>query len=74
MCIRDRDYTLDGFEMVDRKFVQEQIELRCQKDIDNLFKMTPYYYKTPQEGVERLSVLSALKTKIEFEILLYQKN
>lgn len=69
-----KDYTLDGFEMVDRKFVQEQIELRCQKDIDNLFKMTPYYYKTPQEGVERLSVLSALKTKIEFEILLYQKN
>lgn len=69
-----KDYTLDGFEIVERKLVQEQIELRCQKDIDNLFKMTPYYYKTPQKGAERLSALSALKTEIEFEVLLYRKK
>ena len=69
-----KDYVLDGFEMVDRKIVQKQIELRSQKDISNLFTMTPYYYKTPQRGAERLSALSSLKTEIEFEVLLYRKK
>lgn len=69
-----KDYTLDGFEIVEWELVQEQIGLRCQKDISNLFTMTPYYYKTPQRGAERLSALSSLKTEIEFEVLLYRKK
>ncbi len=69
-----RDYALNGFELVGRSLVREQIELRCQKDIDNLFKMTPYYYKTPQEGTQRLLSLSELNTTIEFQILIYQKK
>lgn len=68
-----KDYTLDGFQMIQRKMIQGQIKLRCPKDIDNLFKMTPYYYKTPQKGAERLSALSELTITFEFELLLYQK-
>lgn len=69
-----KDDTLDGFEPVDRQTVQERIQLCCQQDIDNLFKMTPYYYKTPQEGAERLLKLSELETEIAFEVLLYRKK
>ena len=34
--------------------------------------MTPYYYKTSEEGHKRLESLESLETVIEFEILVYR--
>ena len=43
-------------------------------EINNLFMMTPYYYKSPLEGSNKLKSLNELKTRISFKIYIYQKN
>ena len=44
-----------------------------EEEINNLFMMTPYYYKSPIEGSNKLKSLNYLKTKISFKIYVYQK-
>ena len=44
------------------------------QDILALFRMTPYAWKTPKEGVERLKRLDRLETEIGFDLHLYQKQ
>lgn len=69
-----KDYPLEGFSMVNKVVVEENITLTSTEDIENLFLMTPYYYKTSQENRDRLKVLTTLTTPIHFEILIYQKQ
>ena len=42
--------------------------------IQDLFTMTPYYYKTSYEAKERLKSLSSLSTRISFIIKVYKKD
>lgn len=42
--------------------------------IQDLFAMTPYYWKTPKEGAERLAKLEVLQTEIEFRFVIYRKQ
>jgi 23S rRNA (guanine745-N1)-methyltransferase len=35
--------------------------------------MTPYYWKTPKAGAERLAQLDTLTTEIAFDIHVYEK-
>ncbi len=69
-----KGYELDGFTLQEKQEVSTVIHLRSQKDIDNLFKMTPYYYKTSEQGYRRISQLDTLDTQIQFESLFYRKN
>ncbi|MGX8701948.1 putative RNA methyltransferase [Caproiciproducens sp.] len=41
--------------------------------IQDLFAMTPYFYKTGAEGVRRLKQVQTLKTHLEFDFLIYEK-
>lgn len=68
-----KPYELEGFTLMDRREVQGQIDLSCTEDIQNLFTMTPYYYKTSREDAEQLLRLEQLTTTIHFELLRYQK-
>ena len=43
-------------------------------EIESLFKMTPYYYKTSAEGQARAAALSELETEVSFEVLCYRKE
>ena len=43
------------------------------EDIESLFSMTPYYYRTSQEGFSRLRTLERLTTRAEVEIYVYRK-
>lgn len=67
-----KDYALEGFSFVRTLSVEQEITLTPQEDIQNLFTMTPYYYKTSAEDAARLAALSSLTTPISFEILLYR--
>lgn len=49
------------------------ITLADQADIHALFQMTPYYWKTPKSGAERLAALDTLTTRIAFRIHIFQK-
>lgn len=41
--------------------------------IQDLFSMTPYYWKTPREGAARLAALQVLETDIQFRFVVYRK-
>lgn len=36
--------------------------------------MTPYYYKTGEEGHRRLEALESLETEASFEVLIYKRK
>ena len=64
----------EGFTYEDSVQVRYQIHLENSAHTMALFGMTPYAWKTPQEGVERLRALEHLDTQIGFDIHLYRKN
>lgn len=63
----------DGFEHEQTISVESEICLTNAPSIDDLFTMTPYFWKTPQEGIMRLHTLKSLKTEISFDIHIYKK-
>lgn len=63
----------DGFRYIDIRHVEEIITLQNQDDIHALFQMTPYYWKTPKSGCERLSMLQTLTTRISFDVHVFEK-
>ena len=63
----------DGFRYVTIRHVEETIHLENQQDIHALFQMTPYYWKTPKSGVERLAQLTTLDTTISFDIHVFER-
>lgn len=67
------DADIDGFSLLARQHIENEITLTEKALIEALFSMTPYYYKTSPKDREKLSHLDTLKTKIEFELLVYQK-
>ena len=42
--------------------------------IQDLFQMTPYFWKTPKEGAARLAALPSLDTTVSFRVHVFQKN
>ena len=62
----------DGFSFADRIPVRGDLELTDPRLMMALLTMTPYYWKTPAAGIERLKQANALKTEIEFDFLIYR--
>ena len=54
--------------------VRADLRLENREDISALFRMTPYFYHTPSEGMDRLNRLDVLETEIDFLLLLYKKK
>ena len=54
--------------------VEYTVHLPGQEDIQALFGMTPYAWKTPRAGKEALAALSELKTTIAFRIHVFKKE
>jgi len=63
----------EGFQYEQVVPVDADITLENPEDIHNLFQMTPYYWKTPKEGAERLAALDQLTTRISFRIHVFRK-
>lgn len=64
----------DGLEIVEKIRAKSKITLENNDDIMSLFKMTPYYYHTPSEGMSKLEALNTLETTIDFVIIVYRKQ
>ena len=43
------------------------------RSLQDLFSMTPYFYRTSLEGKQRLAALEALEVNAEVEFAVYQK-
>lgn len=67
-------YTMDGFDFVRKEIVQGDIIPDNKEDIENLFKMTPYYYKTSEQDQKRLVTNPPSHIEYDFEILIFQKR
>ena len=62
------------FKLLSQKEIKYKINLTEKEDIENLFKMTPYYYKTGREDAERFLSLKSLETTVHFGIEIYEKR
>ena len=65
---------LDGFETVLVEDVRFTVSMKTPEQIGGLFLMTPYAYRTPKAGRERLESLTELDTRVEFRIAVYRKK
>ena len=64
----------EGFTYQSIVPVEDTIHLPCRADIQALYHMTPYCWKTPKEGAERLAQLEKLDCRIAFRIHIFQKK
>ena len=70
--VKQEDYP--GFEHIDAVPVRYSISMDDPADWMALFHMTPYAWKTPKEGVQRLEKLPHLETEIGFDIHVYRRK
>ena len=54
--------------------VEYRFLLRSQSEIQALFQMTPYYWKTPKAGAERLAALEELEVQAAFRIHVFRRE
>lgn len=66
------DVAYKGFSLERRVPVRGCITVRGEQ-IGQLFQMTPYYWKTPRDGAQRLAARTELTTEIGFDFLVYRR-
>ena len=64
----EKETPLPGFRIAETAEVTFPMALTDARDIHNLFTMTPYRYKTPPEGMARLTALRALTVRAAFRV------
>ena len=62
-----------GFQFQGMEPVETSFTLREPEDIQALFHMTPYTWKTPREGVERLAEYRELTVTAQFRIHVFRR-
>lgn len=71
---KPNSYGLRSFTLTDEKRLEYSITLETDKQVSDLFAMTPYYYKSSPEARERLNGCAPLATEVGFLIQTYTKN
>ena len=67
------DVAYKGFSLERRVPVRGRITVEGAQ-IGQLFQMTPYYWKTPRDGAQRLAQCARLETEIAFDFLVYRRD
>lgn len=62
----------NGFEFVERHTVKNKITLDGEMGV-NLFRMTPYYFKTESGAEDKIRKNNGFTTEIHFDFLIYRK-
>ncbi|MBR3438722.1 MAG: methyltransferase domain-containing protein [Clostridia bacterium] len=63
-----------GFSLISSREIKQVLHLESNEDIVNLFKMTPYYYKTGADDQKKLERISRLDISFEVEIMYCRKT
>ena len=71
---KEPETNLPGFKLVQRKDIITRITLSTQAEIQALFMMTPYYYKTSRADQEKLARMESLETETAFGLLIYERT
>ena len=69
--LNDDSVNIEKLQLVSKENITTK-KIVYKDDIKNLFMMTPYYYKTKKEDVERLYCLDELEITFSFDILVYE--
>ena len=69
----EKETPYEGFSYEAIVPVEDTITLANQADIQALFGMTPYAWKTPKAGKDRLAALDSLTCRIAFRIHIFRK-
>ena len=67
-------YGLNKFTLTEEQTLEYKAALASQQDISALFLMTPYWYKTSEQGMERLHALNEIEVTCGFVIQTYTKK
>ena len=67
-----QDVAYPGFALERRVPVRGTLTVEGGTILD-LFAMTPYYWKTPRSGAEKLAALDVLSTELHFDFLVYRR-
>jgi len=70
----ETDMEEEGFCVAERLEVKYTISPESAEDVKNLFVMTPYFYRTSEQDMEKLSRAEGLTLSIEFGIVVYKKK
>ena len=68
-----QEIAYEGFVPVGERLAADTITVPAAM-LENLFAMTPYYWKTPADGAARLRALPELTTEIAFRFLILEKR
>ncbi len=68
------DNKIDGFGLIGEYKIWEKLSVSGNEDLNNLFKMTPYYYKTGREDQMKLDSVGGLTVTAQFCIRVYRKE
>ncbi|MEG0313794.1 MAG: methyltransferase domain-containing protein [Erysipelotrichaceae bacterium] len=63
-----------NFELVNHYNIASEIYLNDSKDIQDLLMMTPYYWKSSKDAIDRVKALDSLSLTIGFVIKVYKKK
>jgi len=69
----EKETPYDGLSYESIVPVEAVIHLENQADIQALFGMTPYAWKTPRSGKDRLAALDNLDCRIAFRVHVFRK-
>ena len=68
-----QEVAYEGFRPIGEREVSGRITVPAGQ-LEALFAMTPYYWKTPRDGAARLAALPELTTDIAFRFLVFEKE
>lgn len=73
---RNREVRADypGFCWLGVERVRCRAVLPDRESVDDLFHMTPYYWKTPAAGAQRLKGLDRLEVQLAFDVHVYRRE
>lgn len=69
----EKETPYGGFAYREILPVDGRVHLNCREDVQSLFRMTPYFWKTPRAGAERLAALEELAVRISFRVHVFEK-
>ena len=64
----------ESFVLLEERRFGNRVTLTGSEQIASLLSMTPYAYRTPRDGKERLAALESLTTELDFLLRIYRKK
>ena len=60
-------------KLIEKRKVTKKVRINSKEDIDALFRMTPYYYRTSEKDKQKLLGYEELDVTVDFAIFIYSK-